>query len=278
MSRFYVTTPIYYVNDFPHIGHIYTTVVADALARYRRLAGDEVCFLTGTDEHGQNIERAAAKEGIPPLALADRVVERYHELWRAFAISNDDFIRTTEPRHARGVEELIAPPRSGRRPLPRAARGLVLPVVRAVLHREGAGGREALSGARDAGRVALGGERLLPPVALPAAAPRLAGPPPRRGRAGDPPQRGALVRRAGAARPLGVARHAGVGDPVPRPAGAHRLRLAGRAQQLHHRARLRRPAARTPPPTATSGRRATRASTWWARTSCACTRSTGRPS
>ncbi len=107
MPRFYVTTPIYYVNDFPHIGHIFTTVVADTVARYRRLAGDEVYFLTGTDEHGQNIERAAAKEGIAPLALADRVVERYHTLWRTFAISNNDFIRTTERRHARGVEALI---------------------------------------------------------------------------------------------------------------------------------------------------------------------------
>jgi methionyl-tRNA synthetase len=107
MSRFYLTTPIYYVNDFPHIGHIYTTVVADALARYRRLAGDEVYSLTGTDEHGQNIERAAAKEGIPPLELADRVVERYHQLWRTFGISNNDFIRTTEKRHARGVVALI---------------------------------------------------------------------------------------------------------------------------------------------------------------------------
>ncbi len=107
MGRFYVTTPIYYVNDLPHIGHIYTTVVADTLARYRRLAGDEVYFLTGTDEHGQNIERAARREGVEPIALADRVVERYHELWRTFAISHDDFIRTSETRHAAGVNEII---------------------------------------------------------------------------------------------------------------------------------------------------------------------------
>ncbi len=107
MSKFYVTTPIYYVNDLPHIGHIYTTVVADTLARYRRLAGDDVRFLTGTDEHGQNIERAAAREGIPPQALADRVVARYHELWKVFGMTHDDFVRTTEPRHRRGVEELI---------------------------------------------------------------------------------------------------------------------------------------------------------------------------
>ncbi len=107
MSTFYVTTPIYYVNDLPHIGHIYTTVVADTWARYRRLAGDQTYFLTGTDEHGQKIERAAAAEGVAPLALADRVVERYHELWRQLGISHDDFIRTTEPRHAAGVAEII---------------------------------------------------------------------------------------------------------------------------------------------------------------------------
>jgi methionyl-tRNA synthetase len=107
MGTFYLTTPIYYVNDLPHIGHIFTTVVADTVARYRRLAGDDVFFLTGTDEHGQNIERAAARQGVPPIELADRVVSRYHDLWRRFGITHTDFIRTTEPRHRRGVEEMI---------------------------------------------------------------------------------------------------------------------------------------------------------------------------
>jgi len=107
MSTFYVTTPIYYVNDLPHIGHIYTTTVADTLARYRRMAGDDTYFLTGTDEHGQNIERAAKKEGIAPIELADRVVSRYFALRDRLGFSNDDFIRTTQPRHYRGVEEII---------------------------------------------------------------------------------------------------------------------------------------------------------------------------
>lgn len=107
MSTFYVTTPIYYVNALPHLGHIYTTVVADVLARYHRLAGEEVYFLTGTDEHGQNIERAAAREGIAPIELANRVVERYHQHWRDYRISHDDFIRTTEARHRAGVEAII---------------------------------------------------------------------------------------------------------------------------------------------------------------------------
>jgi len=106
-DRFYVTTPIYYVNDVPHIGHTYTTVVADVVARYQRLKGRTTRFLTGTDEHGQKIERAAVRQGIAPQELADRVVARYHELWRLLEITHDDFIRTTEPRHHRGVEEMF---------------------------------------------------------------------------------------------------------------------------------------------------------------------------
>ncbi len=107
MSSFYVTTPIYYVNDLPHIGHVYTTVVADTVARYRRMHGDEVYFSTGTDEHGVNILRIADKKGITPQAQADSVVSRYHDLWKQVGISHDDFIRTTEPRHHRAVAEIV---------------------------------------------------------------------------------------------------------------------------------------------------------------------------
>jgi methionyl-tRNA synthetase len=107
MSSFYLTTPIYYVNALPHIGHIYTTTVADVVARYRRMAGDDVRFLTGTDEHGQNIERAARREGIAPIALADRVVAKYRELKGRLGFSYDDFVRTTEERHHRGVAEMV---------------------------------------------------------------------------------------------------------------------------------------------------------------------------
>jgi methionyl-tRNA synthetase len=108
MKPFYVTTPIYYVNDLPHIGHIYSTVVTDTAARFHRLMGEPTRFLTGTDEHGQKMEKAAAEQGTTPVALADRVVARYRDLYRRFEISNDDFIRTTEPRHRAGVEALIA--------------------------------------------------------------------------------------------------------------------------------------------------------------------------
>ena len=107
MPKFYVTTAIHYVNDDPHIGHMYENIVADVLARHRRRMGDDVRFLTGTDEHGQKIERAAAKEGIAPIELADRVVNTHHDLWKRLGISHDDFIRTTESRHRIGVLELI---------------------------------------------------------------------------------------------------------------------------------------------------------------------------
>ena len=107
MSTFYVTTPIYYVNAPPHIGHVYTTVVADTLARYRQMKGEETFFLTGTDEHGLKIERAAAAEGIEPIALADRIVERYDALWPKIGVAPNDRVRTTEPRHRLAVHEMI---------------------------------------------------------------------------------------------------------------------------------------------------------------------------
>ena len=107
MARFYVTTPIYYVNDVPHIGHAYTTITADALARWHRLVGDEVWFLTGTDEHGLKVQRAAEENGLTPREQADRTSERFRETWKLLDISNDDFIRTTEPRHYRAVEQLL---------------------------------------------------------------------------------------------------------------------------------------------------------------------------
>jgi methionyl-tRNA synthetase len=105
-DAFYVTTPIYYVNDVPHIGHAYTTVACDSISRFARLDGRKVYFLTGTDEHGQKVEKAAADAGIPPQAFADRVSERFRELAQVMRISNDDFIRTTEPRHHAGVQAL----------------------------------------------------------------------------------------------------------------------------------------------------------------------------
>ncbi|HEX6237571.1 MAG TPA: methionine--tRNA ligase [Acidimicrobiales bacterium] len=107
MARYYVTTPIYYVNDVPHIGHAYTTVIADALARWHRLMGDDTFFLTGTDEHGLKVQRAAEANGVTPREWADRTSERFREAWRLLDISNDDFIRTTEERHHRAVQAFL---------------------------------------------------------------------------------------------------------------------------------------------------------------------------
>jgi len=108
MSKsFYVTTPIYYVNDVPHIGHAYTTIAADVIARFKRLQGHKVFFLTGTDEHGQKIERTAEANGEKPIELADRVVKGFQNLSQVLNITNDDFIRTTEDRHRISVEEIF---------------------------------------------------------------------------------------------------------------------------------------------------------------------------
>ncbi len=105
-AGFYITTPIYYVNDVPHIGHAYCTVVADVVARYQRLAGKDVFFLTGTDEHGQKVEKAANARGLAPLEHCDLMVRPFKDLWRRYQISNDDFIRTTEERHERVVAKI----------------------------------------------------------------------------------------------------------------------------------------------------------------------------
>ncbi len=104
--RYYVTTPIYYVNDAPHIGHAYTTLACDVLARFKRLDGYDVLFLTGTDEHGQKVEKSAAAAGMQPKAFTDKVSQNFRDLARAMNFSNDDFIRTTEPRHLRACQAL----------------------------------------------------------------------------------------------------------------------------------------------------------------------------
>ena len=98
-KNFYITTPIYYVNDVPHIGHAYTTIAADVVARFKRLDGYEVFFLTGTDEHGQKVKEAAEKLEVSPQKHVDKLHQRFKELWLKFNISNNDFIRTTEERH-----------------------------------------------------------------------------------------------------------------------------------------------------------------------------------
>ena len=102
----YLTTPIYYVNDIPHVGHAYTTIAADVVTRARRLAGHDAFLLTGTDEHGQNIERIAREKGIPEQQHCDLISGKFRDLWKSLDIRYDDFIRTTEDRHKRGALHL----------------------------------------------------------------------------------------------------------------------------------------------------------------------------
>lgn len=107
MGKYYVTTPIYYVNDVPHIGTAYPTVAADVLARFHRMMGDEVMFTTGTDENATKVARIAQQQGLDPLPFVDGMAEAFKETWRRMQITNDDFIRTTEPRHHTAVQTLI---------------------------------------------------------------------------------------------------------------------------------------------------------------------------
>lgn len=106
-ERFYITTPIYYVNDLPHIGHAYTTIAADILARYNRLKGKSVFFLTGTDEHGQKVEKAAQAKGKSPKEHADLMVNNYKTMWSKLNIKHDAFIRTTDEKHRQTVQSML---------------------------------------------------------------------------------------------------------------------------------------------------------------------------
>ena len=106
-QKFYITTPLYYVNDVPHIGHAYTTIGADVFARYKRSKGFDVFFLTGTDEHGQKVAQSAEKEGKEPKDFVDFIVGRYKEAWKTLQITNDDFLRTTDERHIKTVQNIF---------------------------------------------------------------------------------------------------------------------------------------------------------------------------
>src|SRR5208337_241222 len=107
MKSFYITTAIDYVNGSPHIGHAYEKILTDVIARFRRLMGDRVYFLTGTDDHGQKVQQSAQARGVPPLQFADEMSAEFRAMLPRLLISNDDFIRTTEERHKRVVREIL---------------------------------------------------------------------------------------------------------------------------------------------------------------------------
>ena len=275
-ETFYITTPIYYVNDLPHIGHVYTTVVADATS-WRvtsGMCGDDVRFLTGTDEHGQKIESAARRGAAwSPRRWRTGGRAATRTLWRQLEITNDDFIRTTD----------AAPPRRRPRAHPPACRP-----------------RATSTRARTRGGTARGARRSTPRRSSSTGTARTRDTPsscsrrrtyffrlsayqepllalyrrtPRVHPSRDPLQRGRALRRGGPQGPLDLAGDDQLGDPVARRPGAHRLRLARRADELHLGSRLRLPA--TQPCSSATGRRRC---TWSARTSCASTASTGRRS
>ena len=105
-KNFYITTPIYYPSAKPHMGHAYSSIIADFFARFKRIQGYKVHFLTGTDEHGQKIQRAAEKKGMDPLTFCDEISKTFRNLSKTLNLSNDDFIRTTEKRHLKSVQNL----------------------------------------------------------------------------------------------------------------------------------------------------------------------------
>ena len=234
----YLTTPIYYINGPPHLGHAYTTIVADTMARYRRLAGADVFLLTGTDEHGDKIAQAAAKAGEAPTALADRNARRLpggvgrarHHLRR---LHPDD---RAAPR-ARGSGHPAGAPRRGA-DLFRQVRGPVLLRVRALLHGEG-DRRRQVPRPPDAADLHRGGELLLPDVGVPGLAAALPGGPSGRRPARAVPERAPGLPARAPPGPLHqpAEEPASVGDPPPVRRPVRDLRLVRRAPQLRVRPR-----------------------------------------
>ena len=272
--RTYITTPIYYVNDKPHIGHAYTSLAADVLARWRRLQGHEVFFLTGTDEHGQKVEKAARDAGMEPQAFTDQVSEHFRTLGGA----DGDLQRRLHPHHGGAAQARLPGALGGagaaRRDLPRRLRGLVRGARRGLLRpgRADGAGRRQVRALRRAGGVGAGAVLLLPAVEVARlAAPLLRGEPGLH-RAAEPAQRGDELREGGAAGPLGQPHLLLLGRPGAGRPGARDVCVARRADELHHRRRLPGRGGRS---AGSSGRRTCISS---ARTSCASTPSTGRPS
>ena len=236
---YYVTTPIYYVNAEPHLGHAYSTMAADVLARHMRQRGEDVFFLTGTDEHGEPIENAAEREGISPQELADRNAEKFRELMPIIDATNDFFIRTSDPRHEAKVAEIMqrvydngwvtkgvyegwyCPRCADFKTERELGPGNTCPIHEIVLERE-----------REENwffRLSAFQERLEAPLR---GAPRL-----RRPRV--PPQRGGRLHQAGARGRLALAAEAEMGDAAALGSGAADVRLVRRAPQLRHGADLR---------------------------------------
>ena len=241
-KTFYITTPIYYVNDVPHIGHAYTTVIADALARFHKLAGQDVFFLTGTDEHGQKIEKAAAEKGLTPKALADSVVGRAQDLWKALDISNDFFIRTTMDFHEKGVQKLFQMLLDKGDIYKGEYKGWYCVSCENFLPDDVAVDAEGTKTCPDCGKKAtvVSEETYFFRLsAYQGAAPGSLRGAPRVRPAAEPAQRGRKLRPGRAQGPQHHPDHGQVGHPGPGRPEAHHLRLVRRPPQLRHGHRLR---------------------------------------
>ena len=167
MGTFYITTPIYYVNADPHLGHAYTTVAADVATRHARQRGEDAFFLTGTDEHGAKVAQAAEAAGLEPKAWADPVAERFRELARRLDAHYDFFIRTTDPEHEAFVQRFVTVLRDRGHLYDGHLLRPLLHGLRDVLPRGGPDRRALLSAARHRARVDRGEEPLLPPLGIP---------------------------------------------------------------------------------------------------------------
>ena len=269
MSRFYVTTPIYYVNDVPHIGHAYTTVAGDVLTRWHRLMGDEVFYLTGTDEHGLKVQRAAEAKGLEPAELVRRVAGVFRDEWDALDIAYDDFIRTTEPRHYKAVQEFLQRIYDAGDIELGTYEGLYCVSCEAYYSEDELVARQ-LPDPRPTGRARRGGELLLQALALRGSAARALRRASGSGAAGDAAQRGARLHPR---RPPGLLDEPHVdlvGCTAPVGPEARRVRVGRRVVQLLHRGRA---TPRTKNASRSGGRSTITSS---ARTSCASTRCTGR--
>ena len=239
MSNYFLTTPIYYVTAKPHFGHAYTTIVADALARWHRLLGDNVHFLTGTDEHGQKVAQAAEAAGLSPQEFTDSIAPLYQQAWQQLNISNDDFIRTTEERHKIGVAELLQRCYDAGDIELDLLQGQVLHRLRGVLHRRRARPRRSVSHPQASRRAGRGGELLLPAQSVPGPPARVVRRAPRVHRAGVPRQRGPRPHPRRPARLLGQPYQHHVGRSVAVGLEARRIRVVRRPRQLPHGGRLR---------------------------------------
>ena len=237
-EHYYITTPIYYINDVPHIGHAYTTCAADVMARYKRICGYEVFFLTGVDEHGQKAQKSALEQGVAPQELADRMVPTFVDLWKLLNITNTGFIRTTDAAHRKIVQRLFRKDLRERRHLSRGIRGLVLHPLRELFYRAAAQRRQ-MPRLRPGRGAAQGGD------AISSGCPRYGEPPAPLSRraqelrhAGGALQRGGKLRERGPARSLHQQDHLQLGHPGSRQPGSCRLRLVRRPGELPDRRRF----------------------------------------